>query len=96
MVRRLQKYTIISRENKGRVSNRVVANVHVDKFVYSLPYERQIKKMQRLGMSLAASTINGWEEICYRKLKRLLKLFKRLINEQDYLQIDEVAYTFCQ
>jgi transposase len=79
---------------KGRVSNRVVANVHVDKFVYSMPYERQIKKMQRLGMSLAASTVNGWEEICYRKLKRLLKLFKRIINQQDYLQIDEVPIHF--
>lgn len=79
---------------KGRVSNKLVANVHVDKFVYSMPYERQIKKMQRLGMSLAASTINGWEEICYRKLKRLLKLFKRIINQQDYLQIDEVPINF--
>jgi transposase len=44
---------------KGRVSNRLVANIHVDKFVYPMLYERQIKKMQRLGMSLAASTING-------------------------------------
>jgi transposase len=79
---------------KGRVSNRLVANVHVDKFVYSMPYERQIKKMQRLGMSFAASTVNGWEEICYRKLKRLLKLFKRVINQQDYLQIDEVPINF--
>lgn len=79
---------------KGRVSNRLVANVHVDKFVYSIPYERQIKKMQRLGMSLAASTVNGWEEICYQKLKRLLKLFKRVINQQDYLQMDEVPIQF--
>jgi transposase len=79
---------------KGRVSNRLVASVHVDKFVYSMPYERQIKKMQRLGMSFAASTVNGWEEICYRKLKRLLKLFKRVINAQDYLQIDEVPIYF--
>jgi transposase len=79
---------------KVRVSNRLVANVHVDKFVYSMPYERQIKKMQRLGMDLAASTINGWEEICYQKLKRLLKLFKRIINQQDYLQVDEVPIHF--
>ena len=79
---------------KGRVSNRVVANVHVEKFLYAMPYERQIKKMQRLGMFFAASTINGWEEICYRKLKRLLKLFKKVINAQDYLQIDEVPIHF--
>jgi len=79
---------------KGRVSNKLVTNVHVNKFVYSLPYARQIKKMQWQGMSLAASTINGWEEICYQKLKRLLKLFKRVVNQQEYLQIDEVPIIF--
>ena len=75
---------------KGRVSNRLVAYMHVDKFVYSAPYYRQIRKMQRIGASFAASTVNGWEEICYRKLKRLMKLFKKIINQQNYLQIDEV------
>ena len=79
---------------KGRVSNRLVAYMHVDKFVYSSPYYRQIRKMQRIGASFAASTVNDWEEICYRKLKRLLKLFKKIINQQDYLQVDEVPIDF--
>lgn len=79
---------------KGRVSNRLVANVQVDKFVYSAPYYRQIRKMQRIGASFAASTVNGWEEICYRKLRRLFKLLKKIINQQDYLQIDEVPINY--
>jgi transposase len=79
---------------KGRVSNRLVAYMHADKFVYAAPYYRQIRKLQRMGASFAASTVNDWEEICYGKLKRLLKLFKKIINTQDYLQIDEVPISY--
>ena len=79
---------------KGRVGNSLVAYMHVDKFVYSSPYYRQIRKMQRIGASFAASTVNDWEEICYKKLKRLLKLFKKVINQQDYLQMDEVPINY--
>ena len=79
---------------KGRVSNRLVAYMHVDKFVYASPYYRQSRKLQRMGASFAASTVNDWEEICYRKLKRLLKLFKKIINQQNYLQIDEVPINY--
>lgn len=78
----------------GTVSNRIVANMHVEKYVYSATYYRMIKKMHRLGVAFAPSTVNGWEEICYRKLKRLLKLMKKLINEQNYLQIDEVPVDY--
>lgn len=79
---------------KGRVSNRFVAYMHVDKFVYASPYYRQLRKLQRMGASFAASTVNDWEEICYGKLKRLLKLFKKIINQQNYLQIDEVPINY--
>jgi transposase len=75
---------------KGRVSNRFVANVHVNKFAYSIPYNRQIRMLMHKGASFAPSTVNGWEEICYRKLKRLLRLFKKVITSHDYLQMDEV------
>ncbi|MHA4809592.1 IS66 family transposase [Flavitalea flava] len=75
---------------KGTVSNRLVAQFHIEKFVYYMPYYRQLQKLKRLGISFAASTVNDWEEICYRKLKRLLKLMKKIIQQQDYLQMDEV------
>ena len=79
---------------KGRVSNRMVAMMHVEKYVYHMPYYRLIKKLQRQGAHFAASTVNDWEEICYKKLKRLLKLLKKIIVEHDYAQIDEVPIKF--
>jgi len=79
---------------KGTVSNSLVALLHTEKFVFHAPYYRQLQKLKRLGISFAASTVNGWEEICYRKLKRLLKLMKKIINQQDYLQMDEVPIDY--
>ena len=72
----------------------MVAHLHVEKFIYHLPYYRQLLKLRRLGVRLAASTVNDWEEICYQKLKRLHKLMKKIINEQRYLQIDEVPINY--
>jgi len=79
---------------RGTVSNRLVAQMHTEKFVYYSPYYRQLQKLRRMGIVFAASTVNDWEEICYKKLKRLLKLMKRIINQQDYLQIDEVPINY--
>lgn len=79
---------------KGRVSNRMVAMMHVEKYAYHMPYHRIIKKLQRQGAHFAASTVNDWEEICYRKLKRLLKLLKKIIMSHNYVQMDEVPLKF--
>ena len=75
---------------RGTVSNRLVAQMHIEKYVYYMPYYRQLQKLRRMGISFAASTVNDWEEICYSKLKRLLKLMKKIVNSHDYLQMDEV------
>ncbi len=75
---------------RGTVSNRLVAYMQVEKFSYYAPYYRQLQKLQRLGIVFAASTVSNWEEVCYKKLKRLLKLMKQLLHEQDYAQVDEV------
>lgn len=75
---------------RGTVSNRLVAQMHIEKYVYYMPYYRQLQKLRRMGISFAASTVNDWEEICYKKLKRLLKVMKRIVNSHDYLQMDEV------
>ncbi len=57
-------------------------------------YHRIIKKLQRQGTHFAASTVNDWEEICYRKLKRLLKQPKKIIMSHNYVQMDEVPIKF--
>jgi len=70
---------------RGTVSNRLLAHLHTERFVYYVPYYRQLQRFSRtMGVSFAASTVNHWEEVCFKKLKRLLKLLKKIIQQASW------------
>jgi transposase len=80
---------------KGTVGNALLAHLHSERFVYYIPYYRQLQRFERtMGLSFAASTVNHWEEICFKKLKRLLKLLKKMIQKTDYLKADETPLKY--
>lgn len=80
---------------KGTVGNTLLAYMHTQRFVYGDPYYRQLQKLERTtGVSFAPSTVNGWEEICYKKLKRLLKVLKTQIQRATYLKADETRLNY--
>jgi transposase len=59
---------------RGTVSNRLLAHLHTERFVYYVPYYRQLQRFNpTMGVTFAASSVNHWEEACFKKLKRLLK-----------------------
>lgn len=75
---------------KGIVGNTLLANMHSERFVYYVPYYRQLQRFERsMGLTFAASTVDGWEEMCYQKLRRLLKLHKKLLQQATYIKADE-------
>ena len=80
---------------RGIVSNRLLAHLHSERFVYYMPYYRQQQRFERLtGVCFAASTIDHWEEVCYKKLKRLLKLLKKTIQTASYIKADETSLKY--
>ena len=80
---------------RGTVSNALLAHLHSERFVYYVPYYRQLQRFQRtMGLSFAASTVDHWEEVCYKKLKRLLKLLKKLIQQARYIKADETTLRY--
>lgn len=80
---------------KGIVGNTLLAHMHTQRFVYGDPYYRQLQKLSRTtGVSFAPSTVNGWEEICFQKLKRLLKVLKKHIQQTGYLKADETRLLY--
>ena len=80
---------------RGTVSNRLLAHLHSERFVYYVPYYRQLQRFDRtMGLSFAASTVDHWEEVCYKKLKRLLKLLKKLIQQARYIKADETSLRY--
>lgn len=74
---------------KGIPSNRLVGEMMLDKYVYSLPLHRQIDKYRRLGVNIPASTASDWVIKGWKHLAPLWDLLKRLVVHQKYLQADE-------
>ena len=80
---------------KGIVGNTLLAHMHSERFVYYVPYYRQLQRFERtMGLTFAASTVDGWEEMCYQKLRRLLKLHKRLLQRAKYIKADETTLRY--
>lgn len=80
---------------KGIVGNTLLAHMHTERFVYYMPYNRQIQRFERtMGLRFAPSTVDGWEEMCYQKLRRLLKLLKKLLQQADYIKADETPLRY--
>jgi len=74
---------------RGIPSARLLAFLIVNKFVYHLPYHRQIQMFQRIGVGIKSNTINGWiAKVCVL-LKPLYGAFCKQLFSANYLQADE-------
>lgn len=74
---------------KGIPSDRLIAQMILDKYVYGLPLHRQIDKYRRLGVNIPASTASDWLIKGWKHLIPLWELLKLLTINQKYLQADE-------
>lgn len=75
--------------DKGIPSERLIAQMTLDKYVYGLPLHRQIDKYRRLGVNIPASTASDWLIKGWKHLIPLWELLKLLVINQKYLQADE-------
>jgi transposase len=74
---------------KGIPAPGLLAQILVDKHVDHLPIYRQIKRYQRDGVKLSASTISGWLEATADLLQPLGKELIKAVLSGDYVQADE-------
>ncbi|GJL61346.1 MAG: transposase [Nitrospirales bacterium] len=75
--------------DKGIPSAGLLTYILVSKFVDHLPYHRIIQIFKRAGMTIPASTVNGWVAKCIELLRVLYLWHKARIMECDYLMGDE-------
>lgn len=76
---------------KGIPSAGLLAHILISKFIDHLPYYRQIKMFERIGMKISASTINDWVEKCVVLLKVLYEWHLLRLMDKDYLMADETT-----
>ncbi|MCD8312547.1 MAG: IS66 family transposase [Bacteroidales bacterium] len=67
----------------------VLAGIIIDKFLYHLPFYRQIQQLRECGVSISDSTIGGWFGAAVLLLKPLYDLLKRKLLSSGYIQVDE-------
>ena len=75
--------------NKCIAGASVLADIIINKFMYHLPFYRQIQQYREYGVSLNDSTVGGWYEAAVEKLKLLYDLLRQKILSSEYIQVDE-------
>jgi transposase len=87
--------TVITASLPGRLLDKCMAGegllsqIIVDKYVDHLPLHRQLQCFQRVGVSLAQSTINDWVKVVLTQLTALYEVHKKRVLQSGYLHADE-------
>ena len=67
----------------------LLADIELGKYLYHLPFHRQIVIYKQLGVSIPASTINGWHKDTCDLLRAFYYRLKEIVLSSDYIQVDE-------
>ncbi len=76
---------------KSYASSSLLADLMVDKYVDHIPFYRQHKQFERLGMKIPEPTILGWFQEVSDLLMPLHFRLWELMKKTDYLQCDETT-----
>ncbi len=67
----------------------LLAELLMGKYMYHLPFHRQISLFKLEGIKIPASTVNGWFATCGDLLRALYFRLKEIVLQSDYIQVDE-------
>jgi len=67
----------------------LLAELLIGKYVYHLPFHRSIAIFKLAGVSIPASTVNGWFGGSSDLLRALYYRLKDIVLSTDYIQVDE-------
>jgi transposase len=74
---------------KSIVTPGLLAFIIVNKFVDHLPYYRQEKRFERIGIHLSRQNMSNWQQAAFEKIKPLIKLLKEHIRGGPVINMDE-------
>jgi transposase len=67
----------------------LLAELLIGKYVYHLPFHRSIAMFKLVGVSIPASTVNGWFGGSSDLLRALYYRLRDIVLATDYIQVDE-------
>lgn len=69
----------------------LLADIHIDKYVYHLPFYRQRQIFLQQGLDISAATINGWFKEVADLMRPTYYRLMDLVLSSDYVQCDETT-----
>ncbi|UZR96299.1 IS66 family transposase [Chondrinema litorale] len=75
--------------DKGIPGPGLLAHILVDKFCHHLPFYRQQKRFNQLGIKIAPSTLGNWLKPACQLLDPLYEALRFEVLNNNYLQVDE-------
>ena len=72
----------------------VLADIVIGKFMYHLPFHRQIQQYREAGITISKSTMGDWYEAAVERLKFLYDLLRKQILQNEYIHVDEILPCF--
>lgn len=67
----------------------LLAELLMGKYMYHMPFHRQLSMFKLTGMSIPASTVSGWFMGSCDLLRALYYRLREIVLESDYIQVDE-------
>jgi transposase len=74
---------------KSIASDSVLATIFTQKFEMHLPYYRQEKQFEQIGVVISRQDMANWQQQAYEKLEPLFAILKRTVKEGPVVQMDE-------
>jgi len=74
---------------RGNAGASLLAELLMGKYLHHLPFHRQIAIFKLAGISLPASTVNGWFQESCNLLRALYYRLREIVLASDYIQVDE-------
>jgi transposase len=74
---------------KGMAADSLLADIFIGKFVYHLPFYRQIQKYKEMGAVFSDATIGDWFAAVCTNLRPLYDALREEVLQSEYIQVDE-------
>ena len=69
----------------------LLTEILLQKYEYHVPFYRQVKQLEHLGVKLSRKTLGGWFKPVCELLEPLYLELKKVVLSSDYIQVDETT-----
>jgi transposase len=76
---------------RGIVSANLLSHIIINKYEDHLPFYRQEKQFERIGVTISRQDMANWQQKVYEKLKPLFELMKEALKSGPVLRMDETT-----